>query len=69
MKFRHLDPSILPGESEAREAEFLTIQGQAQQQCVGQQGNQQRETQSPAFGAKETDRLPAGAGDVDHGHR
>ncbi len=40
MKIRHLDPSILPRETEAGKPEFLPTKGQAQQQRVDQQGKQ-----------------------------
>jgi hypothetical protein len=38
----YLDPSILPGEAEARKPESLATEGQAQQPRVDQQREQQR---------------------------
>ena len=39
-----LDPSLPPGEAEARKPKSLATEGQAQQQRVNQQGEQERET-------------------------
>jgi hypothetical protein len=39
-----LDPSISPGEPEARKPKSLATEGQAQQQRVNQQGEQQRKS-------------------------
>lgn len=69
MKIRHLDPSILPGETEAGKPEFLPTEGQAQQQRVDQQGKQQRKTESSVLGARATNRLPAEAGSIHSGRR
>jgi hypothetical protein len=52
---RHLDPSITPGEGQARKPKFLVTKRQAQQQCVYQQGEQQRKHHSPAFTACTSD--------------
>jgi hypothetical protein len=38
----HLDPPISPGQAEARKPKTLANEGQAQQQRVNQQGEQQR---------------------------
>ena len=46
-----LDPSILPGEAEARKPKSLATEGQAQQQRVNQQREQQRIRQSPVLRA------------------
>jgi len=48
-EIRHLGPSILPREAEARKPEPLATKGQAQQQRVAQQGEQQPKRQTPAF--------------------
>jgi hypothetical protein len=68
-QIRHLDPSILPGEGKAREPKFLTAELQAQQQCVGQQGNQQRKREPPAMGTRATNRWLAGASRIQRGRR
>jgi len=68
MQIRDLDPSILPGETEAGKPEFLTAEGQAQQKCVSQQGKQQRKTESFA-GARATNRPPAETGSIHSGRR
>jgi hypothetical protein len=47
----YLDPSILPGESEAQKPTPLATEGQAQQQRVDQQREQQRMRQSPVLSA------------------
>jgi hypothetical protein len=47
----HLDPSISPGEGEARKPKSLATKRQAQHQRVNQQGEQQRKSQLPAFAA------------------
>ena len=47
----YLDPSILPGEAEARKPKSLATEGQAQQQRVDQQREQQRMRQSPVLRA------------------
>ncbi len=49
----YLDPTILPGEAEARKPKFLPAEVQVQQQRVNHQGKQQRKSQSPVFRACE----------------
>jgi len=44
-----LDPSLLPGKTEARKPGSLTAVGQAEQHGVNQQGDQQRKRQAPAL--------------------
>jgi len=48
----NLDPSISPGQAEARKPKSLATEGEAQQQRVNQQGEQQRKTQAPVFAAQ-----------------
>ena len=58
----HLDPSISPREAEARKPKSLATEGQAQQQRMNQQGEQQRKSESPAFRVPALDPpLPAAA--------
>jgi hypothetical protein len=62
-QFGRLDPSIAPGEAEARKPKSLATEGQAQQQHVNQQGEQQRKRESPVFIAQAlTQRLSASCG-------
>jgi hypothetical protein len=46
-----LDPSILPRQVEARKPKSLATEGQAQQQCMDQQREQQRMRPSPVLRA------------------
>jgi len=50
-KIGFLDPPILPGETESRKPVQLPTKGQAQQERVDQQREQQRKRQPPAFKA------------------
>ncbi|PKO33362.1 MAG: hypothetical protein CVU34_13880 [Betaproteobacteria bacterium HGW-Betaproteobacteria-7] len=38
----YFSPSFLPGKGKARQTEFLATKAQAQNQCMEQQGEQQR---------------------------
>ena len=57
-----LDPPLLPRETQARKPPFLTTEGQAQQQRVSQQREQQCERQSPVFSAHALSRSLTAAG-------
>ena len=55
----HLDASFLPGEAQTWKPKFLSTEGQAQQQSVNQQREQQRRSHSPSLRAHALDpRLP-----------
>ena len=61
-QLRHLDASFLPGEAQARKPKSLASEGQAQQQSVNQQREQQRRSHSPSLRAHALDqRLPRAA--------
>ena len=45
----HRDPTFKPGKGEAGKPKLIAAPGQAQQQGMGQQGKQQRQTESPAI--------------------
>ena len=64
-----LDPSLSPGEAEARKPKTLATEGQAQQQRVNQQGEQKRKSQPPAFSARELARPLAAAGSARRSRR
>jgi hypothetical protein len=48
-QFGRLDPSIYPGQAEARKPKPLSAESQAEQQPMNQQREQQRNRESPAF--------------------